>query len=43
MKQAKKLSEVSYRVHWEGGLSSPGVVSSWEAVLFIQRVGQTTF
>lgn len=38
-----KFKRVSYRVHCEGGMSSPGVVSPWEAVLFIQSVGQTAF
>lgn len=40
---ALNCQHVSYRVHCEGGMSSPGVVSSWEAVLFIQSVGQTAF
>lgn len=37
------IKTAAYCVHGEGGLPSPGVVSSWEIVLFIQGVRQTPF
>lgn len=39
----KIIKMAAYCVHGEGGLPSPGVVSSWETVLFIQGVRQTPF
>lgn len=37
------IKMAAYCVHGEGRLPSPGVVSSWETVLFIQGVRQTSF
>lgn len=37
------IKMAAYCVHGEGGLPSPGVVSSRETVLFIQGVRQTPF
>lgn len=44
IKKRKEITRyLTDRVHCEGRLPSPGIVSPWEAVLFIQRVGQTPF